>query len=149
MLTADGNWQHQGELATHRGVTRFFHQQIRKDERGAFFLVNQMDGGESGPPLEEHVYFNVEDTAYFVWQLRYISEDEGFELELNTGARVPLELESLTQDEDGNVYCQVLDGDEARFGRHCMTQLEPYLAAEGDEIVLVAGPVRAPFRPRG
>jgi len=148
VLAADGSWHHEGERATHQGVTRFFHRQIRKDERGTFFLYNVIGGGEAGSALEEHVYFAVEDTAYFVWQLRFLAEDEGFELELNTGARVPLDLDGLTQDEEGNVYCRVLDADEARFGRHAMIQLAPFLATEGDEIVLVAGARRVPFRPR-
>ncbi len=148
VLKADGSWQHDGELATHQGVTRFFHQQIRKDDSGAFYLHNTIGTGDQGVTLEEHVYFEVEDTAYFVLRVDYRSAEAAFELELNTGERVVLDLSSLTQDELGHGYCRVLDGDDARFGRHAMTQLEPFLEAEGEDIYLRAGSHRVRFQAR-
>jgi hypothetical protein len=148
VLTAEGRWQHQGQPATHPGVTQFFHRQIRKDDRGAFYLHNTMGAGDGGPLLEEQVYFAVEDTAYFVMGLIHQPAETGFALRLNTGQQVPLDLESLTQDAGGHVYCRVLDDDEARFGRHAMTQLEPFLEAQGDDILLRAGPRQVRFKPR-
>ncbi len=148
VLKADGSWVHEGERATHPGVTRFFHQQIRKDDSGAFYLHNTIGTGDQGSALEEHVYFEVEDTAYVALRVIHQPAESGFELELNTGEQVPLDLDSLTQDERGQVYCRVLDDDEARFGRHAMIQLEPFLDAEGDDIILRAGSRRVRFRAR-
>ena len=69
-LTADGSWQHEGAPTTHAGIKRYFHQQIRKDEQGAFYLYNAFVAPEKNLTLEEHVYFDVEDTAYFVESLK-------------------------------------------------------------------------------
>ncbi|HZO16431.1 MAG TPA: hypothetical protein VFB62_24320 [Polyangiaceae bacterium] len=143
LLKADGTWQHEGTPATHTGIKRFFHQQIRKDEDGKFFLYNAFERPEKNLTLEEHVYFEVEDTAYFVNSLK--REDDAFVVELNTGMRQPLDAHALTQNAEGVVYATLHSGDRARFSRHAMTQLEPYLEGDGDSVFIRDGSHRVPL----
>jgi hypothetical protein len=125
-LTANGLWKHEGELATHAGIKRFFHRQIRKDARGEFYLYNSIE--VAGVMLEEHVYFEVEDTAYFVETLR--KEGNDLVVELNTGEHQALDPRTLVQDEAGSVYCRLASSDLARFSRHAMMELEPHLDSD-------------------
>ncbi|MEZ4440882.1 MAG: DUF1285 domain-containing protein [Polyangiaceae bacterium] len=124
-LSAEGRWYHDGELATHDGVSRFFHRQIRKDEAGDFFLYNAFPspGKET---LEEHVYFDVEDVAYFVEHVDLAARPP-LAVTLNTTAADRIDPATLRSDEEGRVYGRLVSGDEARLTRHAMVQLEPQL----------------------
>ena len=144
LLRADGTWQHEGDSATHPGIKRFFHQQIRKDENGEFFLYNAFEVPEKNITLEEHVYFEVEDTAYFVDSLR--REGDAFIVALNTGVRHQLDAHAFVQSGDGVVYATLRSGDRARFSRHAMSQLEPFLDGEGDAIFIREGDGRVLLR---
>ena len=146
-LTEDGRWLHDGEAATHAGVRRFFHQQIRKDEAGAFYLYNSIYVPEKDLTLEEHVYFSVEDTAYFVESLSV--DDDGFVAKLNTGSEVELSADALRQDDQGRVYCRLPAGDEARLLRHALSQLEPHLVEVDDGVAVAVGGASYPILPRG
>lgn len=144
LLKSDGTWQHEGAPATHAGIKRFFHQQIRKDENGNFFLYNSFEVPEKNITLEEHVYFEVEDTAYFVNSLK--RESDAFVVDLNTGVRQPLDAHALAQNSEGVVYATLHSGDRARLSRHAMTQLEPYVEGDPDGIFIRDGDRRVPLR---
>ena len=148
LLGGDGRWYHQGELATHQGISRFFHKQIRKDEAGAFYLYNRIDVPETGQFLEEHVYFEVEDTAYFVESVAMETGPAMLRARLNTGEESLVDPAGLTQDGRGRLYARLPSGDEAGFGRHAMQQLEPALEMVEGEIAVVLGGRSFPIAPR-
>jgi hypothetical protein len=146
VLRADGRWFQDGEEATHRGVSRFFHHQIRKDEDGNFYLYNSIDVPEKGITLEEHVYFEVEDTAYFV---ESFDVDEGkLVVTLNTGESQAIDPAAIASNDEGHVYCQLASGDEARFGRHAQSKLEPLLVDSDGQLALRVGDTAHPIGKR-
>jgi hypothetical protein len=116
-LREDGEWIHQGELFSNRKIIDFFHRAIRKDEKGEYYLHNVCAG------LEEHVYFEVEDTAYFVVTLDLDEKTKVFKVTLNTGAAGFVDLRGLWSDDRGVMYCRVLDDDRARLTGNAMHQL--------------------------
>jgi hypothetical protein len=143
-LTADGRWLHDGEPATHQGVKRFFHRQIRKDDDGGYYLYNSIVVPEKNVTLEEHVYFEVDDTAYFVDSVGI--DGQRVVLQLNTGDRCELQAEALLADDGGHVYARTPAGDLARFSRQAMGSLEPYLGSDGQGYYLDLGGTRLRFR---
>jgi hypothetical protein len=124
-LSAKGLWFHLGQAFENRNVIRFFHRVIRKDENGEYYLYN------SHANWEEHVYFKVDDTAYFVWSLVFDPEGRRFHILLNTGATEVLNVHTFEEDHRGVMYCQVLEGDRARFSQEALTELADY--AKTDE----------------
>ena len=116
-LKEDGRWIHQGELFSNRKIIEFFHQAIRKDEKGQYYLHNVYDG------REEHVYFEVEDTAYFVETLEFDGQAQAFVVGLNTGDSGLVDVKGFETDERGVMYCRVLDDDRARLTANAMQQL--------------------------
>ena len=116
-LKEDGRWIHQGELFSNRKIIEFFHRAIRKDEQGEFYLHNVYDG------KEEHVYFEVEDTAYFIETLEFDQQARAFLVTLNTGDTGLVDVKGLQTDERGVMYCRVLDDDRARLTPDAMQQL--------------------------
>jgi hypothetical protein len=116
-LREDGKWIHQGEPFSNRKIIDFFHRAIRKDEKGEYYLHNVYDG------KEEHVYFEVEDTAYFVEKLEFDEGAKAFKVTLNTGDDGFIDVRGLRTDERGVVYCRVLDDDRARLTDNAMHQL--------------------------
>ena len=116
-LREDGKWIHQGEPFSNRKIIDFFHRAIRKDEKGEYYLHNVYDG------KEEHVYFEVEDTAYFVEKLEFDKGAQAFKITLNTGDDGFIDVRGLRTDERGVVYCRVLDDDRARLTDNAMHQL--------------------------
>ena len=116
-LKEDGRWIHQGELFSNRKIIGFFHRAIRKDEQGEFYLHNVYDG------KEEHVYFEVEDTAYFIETLEFDQQARAFLVTLNTGDTGLVDVKGLQTDERGVMYCRVLDDDRARLTPDAMQQL--------------------------
>lgn len=147
-LHADGTWYHQGEPATHDGIKRFFSRQIRKDEAGELYLYNSIELPEKGITLEEHVYFEVEDTAFFVQSLSLLGGG-GLRATLNTDEEVEIDPASVVQDEEGHLYCRLPSGDEARLSRHALTQLEPWLEERDDGVHVRVGAASHPIGARG
>ncbi len=130
VLSEQGQWFHRGEPFENEKVIHFFHNAIRKDPAGHFFLYNRFED------KEENVYFEVEDTAYFVWNLEFDADQKAFFITLNTGARVHLDLLTLKDDERGVMYCRVLDNDRARFSKWALLELSKYAEVDGDEIII-------------
>ncbi len=124
-LSQDGRWFHAGEPFTNQNVARFFHKAIRKDETDNYYLHNRYSN------WEEHVYFEVEDTAYFVQDLMLEPTGRRFHILLNTEAVDILDVRTLEEDQRGVMYCRVLGGDRARFSQRALAQLGDY--AKEDE----------------
>jgi hypothetical protein len=116
-LKQDGRWIHQGEFFTNRKIIDFFHRAIRKDQQGKYYLHNVYEG------REEHVYFEVEDTAYFVETIEFDKQAKAFRVVLNTGDDGFVDVRGLETDERGVMYCRVLDDDRARLTANAMQQL--------------------------
>lgn len=133
-LDQRGRWFHREEPFAHPGIIDFFHRAIRKDEQGRFYLHNAH--GEQ----EERVYFEVEDTAYFVERLAFDPEREILQASLNTGGESEVAVESLQEDERGVMYCEVLDGDRARITEEALTQLSEHAGMDDGGVYL---PLRA------
>jgi hypothetical protein len=144
VLAADGTWRHDGERASHARLSRFLHGCIRRDESGAYYLHNAFVS-ESGATLEEHVYFEVEDTALFVRSATVDGGAPGLAVELNTGEHAQSDEESLSVGPDGVLSCEVR-GERARFGREAMVKLEPLLGEDERGYFLVAGDRRLRIR---
>lgn len=116
-LKENGKWIHQGEPFRNRKIIEFFHRAIRKDTQGEFYLENVYEGEE------EHVYFEVEDTAYFVTTLGFDQQALAFKVTLNTGDQGLVDVRGLWSDDRGVMYCRVLDNDRARLTENALQQL--------------------------
>ena len=128
VLSERGLWYHRGEPFENDKIIAFFHQAIRKDAEGRYYLFNQFKD------IEENVYFAVEDTAYFIWQITFDETSQLFRATLNTGAETVLDLRTLSEDERGVMYCRVLDNDRARLSPRALAQLADHAVMDGDQI---------------
>ncbi len=129
-LSERGLWFHRGEPFENEKIIQFFHRAIRKDGNGRYFLYNRIDD------KEENVYFEVEDTAYFVVDIAFDETDKAFVIGLNTGVRGTLDLHSLNEDKRGVMYCQVLDDDRARLSPWVLMEISKH-AEMKDDIVTI------------
>jgi len=129
-LSASGWWYHEEEPFENDKVIEFFHKAIRKDKGGKYYLYNKY------ADKEENVYFQVEDTAYFIEVIKFDQGQQAFNLTLNTGAREVLDVHSLEEDDRGVMYCRVLDNDRARLTPRALSQLSEYVVMDGDLIYL-------------
>jgi hypothetical protein len=144
VLRADGSFWHDGAPATHAGLRRFLHRHIRRDEAGRHYLHNAIEVEGRGL-LEEHVYFTVEDTAYFVTAVRADEASGTLAVRLSDEQDRNLELERVARSPEGHVYARLDDGEIARFDRHAVTQLAPWLETDGDAYWLRVGGRRVPI----
>lgn len=124
-LSSRGEWFHHGEPFEHKRIIRFFHRSIRRDGEGNYYLYNKIGD------LEERVYFDLEDTAFFVKRLDFDAEQKTFRVLLNNEEEEFLDVKTLYQDERGIMYCQVREGDRARLTQGALMTLSEY--AEQDE----------------
>lgn len=127
-LSEQGIWHHEGEAFENEKVIDFFHKAIHKDRDGRYFLRNAYSG------KEEHVYFQVDDTAYFVCGIHLDEDTQTFWLKLNNGVREPLKLDTLEEDSRGVMYCRVLDNDRARINPTALVQLSDYAVMDEESI---------------
>ncbi len=129
-LREDGKWIHQGEPFSNRKIIGFFHRAIRKDAKGEYYLHNEYEG------REEHVYFEVEDTAYFVTTLGFNEQAQAFEVSLNTGDQGLVDIRGLWTDVRGVMYCRVLDDDRARLTETALQQLSDLCSMDAGGVYL-------------
>lgn len=129
-LSADGQWFYEDDAFSNAKIIDFFHQSIRKDDAGRFFLYSRYKGEE------EWVYFEAEDTAYFVWDISLDEEQGSFVLFLNTGAEEVLDASTLQEDSQGVLRCRLSRGDRARFTIPSLRRLAEFVEEEGDRIFL-------------
>ena len=116
-----GRWHHRGEPVSNPKIARFFHHAIRKDETGQYYLYNDHDGHQ------EHVYFEIDDTVYFVLDLEIQTDPLVIVAHLNTDDFIDLDCRTLQQDERGMVYAWVKDSDRARLSDRALHQLAQYV----------------------
>ena len=114
-LGKNSKWYHLDELVENQKISDFFHKAIKKDDHGEFYLHNKYQG------KEEHVYFEVEDTAYFV-----VDIDDKFNVKLNTGIEEKLDFDTLKENKLGVMYCSIFDNDKARFTEKALEKLADY-----------------------
>jgi hypothetical protein len=143
VLRQDGTFWHDGAPATHDRLRRFLHRQIRKDAHGEHYLYNALEVEGRGL-MEEHVYFEVEDTALFVTTVHADEAAGELVVRLNTEAELRLDPARVVEDDAGRVYAELAAGDLARFDRHAVTQLEPWLEAGDGAYWLRVGSRRVP-----
>jgi hypothetical protein len=129
-LSARGDWFHNGEPFEHLGIIRLFHQAIRRDDEGRYYLYNQLGA------LEENVYFEVEDTAFFVDRIDFDEATTSLIATLNNGAAETLDVKTLCEDERGIMYCRTQHGDRARFSQSALMSLSDFVKTEGDLIYI-------------
>lgn len=141
-LSENGWWYHEDKPFENENVIQFFHKAVTKDKDGEYYLYNRF--GDK----EEQVYFQVDDTAYFVWNLKFDERQKRFIIVLNTGAQEILDVHSLKEDERGIMYCRVLDNDRARLDPRALGQLSEhvdmddeliYIEKTGEKIILSKG----------
>lgn len=129
-LSARGEWFHHGEPVLHPRVIRLFHRSIRRDDEGRYYLYNLLG------TLEEHVYFTVEDTAFFVERLDFDESTKSFTIRLNNEDKEALDVKTLREDERGVMYCRTRNGDRARFSQSALMKLSDFVKTEGEWIYL-------------
>ncbi len=130
LLDERGRWFHHGQPVENAKISEFFHRSIRKDDSGNYYLHNEMG------TLKEMVYFQVEDTAYFVHHLAMDQARQKLFASLNTGEAVEIDPKSLTQDSREVMYCKVLQNDRARLTTNALHDLSELVYEEDDGIFL-------------
>lgn len=117
--TADGRWFHGEDAIDNPKLARAFDRWVARAEDGRYCLKNDVNWA----------YVTLEGAPYFV---RAVQVDGArVELILSNDDRVPLDLYSLREAEDGALYCDVYPGMPGRFDSHAAVQLGALL--EEDE----------------
>lgn len=139
VLSEKGEWFHQGEPFENPKIIAFFHRAIRKDAGGEYYLYNAY--GDK----EENVYFEVEDTAYFVKRVRFDEQKGVFHGKLNNDTEVELDLTTLEEDSRGVMYCRVLEDDRARLDKYALVEISKHAVMEGDVVYVEVGGEKIPI----
>lgn len=116
---AEGIWYYDGEPLDHPNLTRAFDRWIERAEDGRYCLKNDINWA----------YFTLEGAPYFVERV-HKGADGLPVLTLSNDLELPLPVESLRLGPEGALYCDVPGGLVAKFRRHAMAQLEPWLAED-------------------
>ncbi len=125
MLDREGRFFHDGERVAHPKLEAAMHTWIaRHPEDGRWILTNGYDW----------TYFTVEDTPYFVRELRVDSQQ--IMLVLSDGTEEPFHPERTHIASDDALVTVVKSSPpnqpfEAKFSRHAQTSLGPYLERDG------------------
>jgi hypothetical protein len=106
-LDAHGRWHNKHGVFEHKKIIDFFHSSIRKDAEGYHLLQKHNDH------TIEKVYFNYEDTALFVFDVKTQEDSDKIRLILNTKDEIPLAPENLFVQND-NLYMEH-DGHRIKF----------------------------------
>jgi hypothetical protein len=133
LLTRDGKWFHEGEPFENRKIIDFFHRAIRKDPDGAYYLYNVVEG------KTEHVYFDVEDTAYFVQRVSWDAQTGILQCELNTKETIPIDPDTLEESGQGIMYGMTKEGDRARFTVKALEMLAEVSSMDDGGVYIQAG----------
>lgn len=81
--------------------------------------------------VREKVYFRVEDTAFFVFE---VVVNDGIMLALNTGKRLPLDPGGLYAEND-QLYL-IHDGERIKFSERAMVRIAPFIEDAENHLVL-------------
>lgn len=132
---AEGLWYYDGEPLDHPNLTRAFDRWIERapDDSGRYCLKNDINWA----------YFTLEGAPYFVERVQQGADGQPV-ITLSNDQELPLPVESLRLGPEGALYCDVPGGMVAKFRRHAMAQLEPWLAEDdsGAYLELQGGRVR-------
>ncbi len=129
-LSARGEWFLRGEPFENARIIRLFHRAIRRDDEGRYYLYNLLGA------LEEHVYFEVADTAFFVERLDFDEAARSLSIHLNHGDRETLDVKTLREDERGVMYCRTKNGDRARFSPSALMRLSEFVKTQDEWIYI-------------
>jgi len=126
-------WWHDGEPVEHPKIVAAFERGLRVDDDGRVRV-------EFGP---DWAFVEVEDCAFRVTAVD--ESGERLSVRLSDLTAEWLDAETLELDEDGALTVKVKGGKaKARFSRDAQFQLEPYLKADGEKLVLQVGGKRWP-----
>ena len=116
---AEGNWFVDGEPLDHPNLTRAFDRWLERAEDGRYCLKNDINWA----------YVAIEGAPYFVERVR--KDAAGLpRVELSNDAELPLPVDSLRLGPEGALYFDLPGGMVAKFRRHAMAQLEPWLSED-------------------
>lgn len=131
-IDAQGDWHHDGQRITRRGMARLFSTTLRRAADGSYWLVTPFEAGR----------VEVEDVPFVVVELRAEGEGAGRTIHLRTGLDEWLRLDAghplvMRPPPEGCVpapYVTVRPGLEARLARavyyHLVELAEPAAADE-------------------
>jgi hypothetical protein len=139
-LDREGIFWHDGARVEHPKLRDALHTWIDvHPDDGRFILNNGYDW----------TYFTVDQTPYFVVAVGAVASGEpvspvipghseasieqGVSLKLSDGSEVPLDVDALSEDENGVLFARIQHKGkpfEARFSRHAQTQLAPMLVED-------------------
>ena len=124
-----GRWFNDDQEITHVLLTRAFDEWLRAapDGSGRWCLSNDINWA----------FVSIEGPPRFVRSLTL--EGDAARLHLSDGKVVALDPETLRQDPDGALYCDVPGGMTARFDRHAAMQLADLVDEDADGVFLRIG----------
>ncbi|PIP38907.1 MAG: MFS transporter permease [Desulfobacterales bacterium CG23_combo_of_CG06-09_8_20_14_all_51_8] len=123
-MDQSGCWRNSSGKFRKKKVIDLFHQSIAKDDDG-YFIAQVRDG------ILEKVYFRVEDTAFFVFEV-LINDD--IILTLNTGKLLALDPGNLYVRDD-HLYLDH-ENERIKFSERAMMQISSIIEEEGDHLVI-------------
>ena len=123
-MDANGRWHNRYGEFRNRRIREYFHRAIERDENG--YYVTQLRGN-----VREKVYFPYEDTALFVVD---VQSNDGVELVLNTGRRIPLKPEQLFVKND-SLYLEQ-DGERIKFNDRALLKISQWLDLREDRYLI-------------
>lgn len=131
---AAGRWFFDGDPLTHPNLTRAFDAWLTVADDGRFCLKNDINWA----------YVSIEGPAHFVRSV--IIDGDTIWLRLSNGQRERLRPETLRQDAEHQLYCD-LDGGRlvARFDRHAAAGLADVLSEDAQGVYVAVGGQR--YRP--
>jgi uncharacterized protein len=132
---AQGRWWFEEDPLEHPNLVRAFDRWVDRAEDGRYCLRNDINWA----------YFTLEGAPFFV---RSVTRDEagGLSLLLSNDGVERLDPATLRQGPDGALYCDVRRDPPpkaaqppmaAKFERHAMQQLEPFLQQDDEGVYLV------------
>lgn len=126
--TGDGRWYHDGAPIRHAGIRKAFDAWVDRADDGRYILKNDVNWA----------YVEIEGAPVRVERVRMV--DGALEGLLSDERTETLDLDSLRQDSEGFLYCDVRQGRlTAKFARHAMFDLEPLLDEHDGGVVLRVG----------
>ena len=126
-LLADGTWLHDGDRVEHARLAALLHRSIARAADGTFIVTT----GRDILPMA------CEDTPLRV--LRVVGDADGPVLVFSNEKEAPLDPGLLSVDGDGSLRTEGPGGLPARFTRAAQLQLEPFLVARGDDVLVRVG----------
>lgn len=126
---AEGRWFNDDVEVTHPLLKEAFDRWLvlAPDGSGRYCLSNDINWA----------YVAIEGPPRFV--RRVAIEDGEVRVVLSDGSEAPLALSSLRQGPDGALYCRAPGGLVARFERHAMMQLAPWIEEDEGGVHLTIG----------